>query len=59
MIYYLLPPELWAIVGDYICMDVAQHEDSLSVKIKPYASYAIVYPGDEKGEWFVEPCTIS
>ena len=50
MIYYLLPPELWGIVGDFICMDVTQHEDSLTVKIKPFMSYAIVYPGDERGE---------
>ena len=59
MIYYLLLPELWKIVGEYIYMDIKPHEDSLLVTVKPSTCYAIVYPGDEGGEWFVEPCTIS
>ena len=55
----MLPPELWQITGEFIFVDIAPFEDSLLLKIKPATCYAIIYPSDEGGEWFVEPCQIS
>ena len=58
-IYHLMPPELWPIVGSYLYMDVSPYKGSLLLTIKPAEHFVILYPTDEAGEGFVQPCLIS
>ena len=58
-IHHYLPTELWTIIGDFIFMKIHQYGESLLLELKPSEGYAIVYPSDEEGHYFVEPCLIS
>ena len=59
-IWHKLPSVLWPIVGDFIFMDIAPHDSGgLRLTIKPAIAYAIIFPGDEQGEGFIQPCLIS
>jgi len=60
-IWFKLPDVLWPIVGDFIFMEISPHpaSDSIQQKIKPAVAFAIIFPGDESGEGFVQPCSIS
>ena len=60
-IWFMLPAELWPIVGDFLFMSISREEtsNSLVLRLKPSMAYAILYPGDEDGEGFVQPCQIS
>jgi hypothetical protein len=58
-IYNKLPVVLWPIIGDFIFMDIFPHDDSLLLVMKPAKTYAIIFPGDENGEGFIEPCLIT
>ena len=55
-IYYFLPQELWPIVGSFIFMDVTEEGDSIRLTVKHASCYIIIYPKDENGHSFVEPC---
>jgi hypothetical protein len=54
----MLPAVLWPIVGDFLFMEITPHGDSLLLIIKPATCYAIIYPTEENGEGFVQPCII-
>jgi hypothetical protein len=58
-IFYMLPTELWGVVGDFLYVTIQPHEDSLSMSLKPTKCFCIVYPGDENGEGFIQPCVLS
>ena len=59
MIFYMLPRELWGIVGDFLFVNIAPDGDSLSMRLKPTKCFCIVYPGDEGGHGFIQPCVLS